>query len=168
VELRAFLIKSGQPPCASSGWLHVLHPLAHMCHPPPHKVPLLALSPSCEKSGGEARLLKGADVFSVSSLLRVSRTMSPGANGAGSSITGQVKFGGGGGGGGSSKHGSKLAQVVASGLESPTNTNTRSLTALWSEHLFYVSGRKLFYLIGDPLTVRARARVRDQCVSASE
>jgi hypothetical protein len=177
VELRAFLIKSGQPPCASSGWLHLLHPHAYMCHPPPHKVPLLALSPSCEKSGGEAGLLKGADVFSVSSLPRVSRTMSPGASGAGSSITGQGKFGGGGGGGRSSKHGSRLAHfadVGASGLESPTNTKTRSLTALWSEHLFYVSGRKLFYLIGDPLTVRARSvrvskrkrerpRVTDSC-----
>jgi hypothetical protein len=135
VELRAFLIKSRQPPCAFSGWLrHLLHPHAHVCHPPPHKVPLLALAPSCEKGEGEAGLLKGADlkgadlkgadVGSGSFLPRVSRTMS---------------------------------RCGASGLESSTNSNTLSPTAVWSEYLFY-----------DSLTVRARARVRDQCVSAIE
>lgn len=152
MELRAFLIKSRQPPCAFSGWLHLhlLHPHAHVCHPPPHKVPLLALAPSCEKGEGEAGLLKGADlkgadlkgadVGSGSFLPRVSRTMS---------------------------------RCGASGLESSTNSNTLSPTAVWSEYLFYVSGGKLCYVeaspkIGDSLTVRARARVRDQCVSAIE
>ena len=169
MELKAHLIKAGQAPCRCCGWLH-------LWHPPTRKVISEAAAREPGEVGGLKRGgtvsgapagLKRADAMSAAKCAAVSAAISTasGSRSSRSSSVCRAREGGkadgsgggarGGSGGASSTvcgHGSKHASAVAEGAASLQAGGT----APCGLHLFFVSGGKLFYLLGDPLVVCLR------------